>query len=829
MVLLAAFQVLLHRYSGQEDIAVGTPIANRNRVEIEGLIGFFVNTLVMRTGLGGDPSFRELLGRVREVALEAYAHQDLPFEKLVEEISPERDPSRSPLFQVMLVLQNAPEVEPKLSGLKVENVQGDRKTAKFDLTLLLTEDGGGLKGVFEYSTELFDGATIERMVGHFETLLGGIVRDPCQRISGLPILTEREERQLVEWNETEVEYPRGASIAELFEAEVERRPGAVAVVYEEQELTYGELNRRANRLGRYLKERGVGPDVAVGICMERSVEMVIGLLGILKAGGAYVPLDPEYPKDRLAFMMQDTGVRIALIRSGQLGKLPEVAEVLCLDSEWGKLNQESGENPGIGAGAENLAYVMYTSGSTGTPKGVEVVQRGVVRLVKNAGYAEMGADQTYLQLAPMSFDASTFELWAPLLNGGRCVIYPAGVPSPEELGGVIRRYGVDTLWLTASLFNVVIDEAPEVLEGVSQLLIGGEQLSTRHVMRAQEVLKGTQIINGYGPTECTTFSCCYRIPGGVKEEVLPIGKPIGNTRAYICDSNMQRVPVGIPGELYIGGDGLARGYLNRPELTADRFIPDPFSADIGARLYRTGDLARRRADGEIAFLGRMDDQVKIRGYRIELGEVEAVLGQHPGVRQAAVMAREDTPGDKRLVAYVVGKGREGVAVGALRDFLKEKLPEQMIPSAYVFLDALPLNVNGKVDRRALPVPEWSRSEAGRGYVAPQTPVEEELARIWAELLGVEKVGIYDNFFDLGGHSLLATQAVSKIRHVFKTDIPVRRIFEMPTVAGLAEMILAILGQDSLAELDETLAELETMTDDEAKKRLADKEIEEFSD
>jgi amino acid adenylation domain-containing protein len=804
MMLLAAFQTLLHRYSGQEDIAVGTPIANRNREEIEGLIGFFINTLVMRTGMGGDPSFRELLGRVREVALGAYGHQDVPFEKVVEETHPERDLSRNPLFQVMFILQNAAEMVVNLGDLGVESLSGDTGTAKFDLTLSLMEKGRVLKGRVEYNTDLFEGGTIERMVGHLKTLLEGIVANADQRISELPILTEAERRQLlVEWNMTEAEYPRDACIHELFEKQVEKTPEAVAVVFEGKELTYRELNIRANQLAHYLRKQGVGPEVLVGICMERSLEMVVGLLGILKAGGAYVPLDPEYPKERLEYMVRDTKIKLTLTHSKQVEKLSNVAEVLCLNSEWEKLAHESRENPDGAIGAENLAYVTYTSGSTGRPKGVEVVHRGVVRLVMNSGYAEFGGE-TFLQLATLSFDASTFEIWAALLHGAKCVVHPAGVPSSEKLGEVIRGQGVSTVWLTASLFNVVVDEAPEALQGLRQLLIGGEQLSTGHVVRAQEKLKGTKIINGYGPTECTTFTCCHEIPEGIsRETVLPIGKPINNTRAYILDSRMQPVPVGIQGELYIGGDGLARGYLNRPELTAEKFIRDPFNAEPGGRLYRTGDLVRYRTDGNIEFLGRMDDQVKLRGFRIELGEIESVLGQYEGVRQAAVVLREES-GDKRLVAYVVKRPDAEVGTKELRQYLQEKLPKYMIPSIFIFLESMPLNANGKVYRKALPEPDHTRPEMEGGYVGPRTPVEEELARIWAELLKIDRIGIHDNFFELGGHSLLATQVLSQIRRIFQVDLPLRRLFESPVISNLAVDIQAALNVGSKLDVPKLL-------------------------
>ncbi len=792
MTLLAAFQTLLCRYSGQEDIAVGSPIANRNREELEGLIGFFVNTLVMRTKLDGNPTFRELLGRVKEVALGAYAHQEVPFEKLVEELKPERDTSRNPLFQVMLVLQNAMDQDLKLSGLDVHRSYGDIGTAMFDLMLEVEESPEGLATIYEYNTDLYDDATIERMSGHFQVMLEGIVAAPGTRISDLPLLSEAERRQLlVEWNDTRTGYPRDACVHELFEVQAGRTPDAVALAFNGRELSYGELNARANQLAHYLRKRGVGREALVGICLERSLEMVIGLVAILKAGGAYVPLDAEYPRERLDFMVRDTGIRHLLTQQRLAGNFSSIPEIVCLDRDWDLVSAESELNPESRAGAGNLAYVMYTSGSTGTPKGVEIPHKGIVRLVMNADYARFGRDETYLQLATVSFDASTFEIWAPLLHGAKCVIYPAELPTTERLGEVIRESGVTTLWLTASLFNAVVNETPETLKGIRQLLIGGEQLSTPHVRKAQQGLSGTQIINGYGPTESTTFTCTYAIPDGIaSDEPLPIGRPIANTCVYILDPNMQPVPVGIPGELYIGGDGLARGYLSRPKLTAERFVSDPFNTDPGARLYKTGDLVRYRPDGNIEYLGRMDFQVKIRGYRIELGEIEAVLGQYPGIGETAVVLREDTPGDRILVAYVVPreKGKEQIPASELRRYLQEKLPDYMVPSAFVTLEAMQRTSSGKVDRKALPAPERLHPELEKGYVAPRTEAEERLASIWKEVLNLEKVGVYDNFFDLGGHSLKATQVMSQLRRIVNVDLPLKLLFESPTISGLAEHI-----------------------------------------
>ncbi len=789
MTLVAAFQTLLSRYAGQEDIPIGVPIANRTRVEIEGLIGFFANTLVLRTDLSGNPTLQELLSRVREVALGAYANQDLPFERLVEEINPDRDLSRNPLFQVTFNLQNPTNQEIHLPGLTLSSLPAKNTGAKFDLSLSLLDKEQELAGTIEYNCDLFDAATIRRMSGHYQTVLRAIVADPDRRLSDLPILAESERHQLlVEWTETGSDYPAEVPIHELFEAQAARTPAAVAVEYEGRQLSYGELNARANQLARYLARHGVGPEVMVGLCVERSLEMVVGVLGILKAGGAYVPLDPDYPAARLAFMLEDTAAPVLLTQAGLRERLPAHAgRTVSLDAQWREIARESEENPKVKVGARNLAYVIYTSGSTGRPKGTCIEHRSVVRLVKATNYIELGPQEVILQFAPISFDASTFELWGSLLNGAKLVVCPAGLLSLQELGRVIQERGVSTLWLTAALFHQMVDEQIESLRGVRQILAGGETLSVSHVRRMLEVIGGGRLINGYGPTENTTFTCAHVMTAASRiEHTVPIGRPISNTRVYVLDSHMQPVPVGVYGELYIGGDGLAREYLHQPQLTAEKFVPDPFSGEPGARLYRSGDLVRFLADGNIEFLGRIDDQVKLRGYRIELGEIEATLVGHPAVRQAVAMVREDAPGDKRLVAYIVAQDPSADRVGELRALLRATLPEYMVPAAFVTLDQFPLTANGKVDRAALPAPE--RSGAETTYVAPRTPSEEALAEIFADVLGVKRVGIHDNFFELGGHSLLASQVVSRASDRFDLHIPLKAMFEEPTLAGFADCI-----------------------------------------
>ncbi|NCR76516.1 MAG: amino acid adenylation domain-containing protein [Microcystis aeruginosa K13-06] len=803
MTLLAAFQTLLSRYSGQEDIIVGTPIAGRNQLETEGLIGFFVNSLVLRTDLSGNPSFRELLNRVREVALGAYAHQDLPFEKLVEELQPERDRSRSPLFQVMFALQNTLSQPWELPGVTITPLEVHSGTSKFDLTLDLRETSEGIKGGIEYNTDLFKAETIARMLGHFQVLLEGIVSNPEQRLSDLPLLTLAEQHQLlVEWNNTQTDYLKNTCIHQLFEEQVARTPNAIAVVFEEEKLTYRELNCRANQLAHYLQKLGVKPEVLVGICLERSPLMLVALLAILKAGGAYVPLDPDYPQERLTFMLEDTQVPVLLTQQSLVEKLPtNQGQSLCLDTDWDKINCQNEDNPTCNATADNLAYVTYTSGSTGKPKGVCAIHRGVVRLVKGIDYVNLSSAETLLQLAPISFDASTFEIWGSLLNGARLALFPNHTPSLEQLGQAIRRYQVTTLWLTAGLFHLMVDERLEDLKPLRQLLAGGDVLSVSHVQKFLQAQGDCQLINGYGPTENTTFTCCYRILETSKlDNSVPIGRPISNTQIYILDSHLNPVPIGVPGELYIGGDGLARGYLNRHELTEEKFISNPFDKSKvksqKSKLYKTGDLARYLSDGNIEFLGRIDNQVKIRGFRIELGEVEATLSQHPAIGQTVVIARDDISGDKRLVAYLVLSQDQALTVDEIRRFLEEKLPNYMIPSAFVFLETFPLTPNGKIDRRALPAPDQTRQEPEETFVAPGDELEGQLTKIWEKVLGIEPIGVKDNFFDLGGHSLLAVKLFAQIEKVFKANLPLASLFQAPTIEQLANILHSQRGSSS---------------------------------
>lgn len=791
MTLLAAFSTLLFRYSGQQDMLVGTTSAGRGRVELQQLMGAFINTQVMRVNLAGEPSFRQLLQRVKETTLQAYEHQGLPFEYLVKELQPERSQESNPLFQALMLLEPPAPALP--SGWSLSHMDIDTDTAKLDLSLVLEDRPDGLVGRFEYSTDLFDPATIERMVGHWLTLLEGITAAPEQQLSALPLLTEQERHQiLVEWNATKTAYPADRCVHQLFEEHAERAPGSVALILGQQEMTYRELNIRSNQLAHRLKGLGVQPGTLVGLCMDRSLEMVVGLLGILKAGGAYVPLDPSYPRERLAFMLHDTQAPVLVTQEQLIDLLPvQDLQVVSLDPTWASIARESEENLTSEVDAECLAYVMYTSGSTGMPKGVEICHRSINRLVFGVDYARLDATRTILHMSAISFDASTFEVWGALLHQARCVLYPERVPTPKHIGELIRKHRITTAWFTASLFNAVIDESPQELTGLEQLLTGGEALSTTHIRRALEKLPGVQLINGYGPHESTTFACCYPIPRQLKEDIrsIPIGRPIGNTQVYILDRYLNPVPLGMAGELYIGGAGLARGYHNRPELTQEKFIANPFSDEAGARLYKTGDLARYLPDGSIEFIGRADHQVKIRGFRIEPGEIEVILGQHPSVGQALVLALENERAEKRLVAYVVPRQQQRISVNELARYLQERLPIYMVPSSFVLLDALPLTPNGKLDQRALPAPTIPANTVDESSETRLLTVHYQLKQMWEDILNVRPIGIQDNFFDLGGHSLVAARLVDRIEQVFGKKLPLATFFGAATIERLAEVLM----------------------------------------
>jgi amino acid adenylation domain-containing protein len=795
MVLLAAFQTLLYRYTGQTDLLVGTPVANRTHSELENLLGCFVNTLVLRTDVSGEPSFRDLVKRVRETALAAYAHQDFPFEQLVKELQPERASSHTPLFQVMFVFQDAPMVPLQLPNLTLAPLMVDNGTAKFDLTLYLEDSQQGLIGFWEYNSELFHADTVNRMVGHWQTLLQGIVANPQQHLSELALLTASESYQLLkQWNNTQVDYSQNQCIQQLFEAQVEKTPDAVAVVFENQQLTYQQLNHKANQLAHHLQKLGVKPEKLVGIYVERSLEMVIGLLGILKAGGAYVPLDPAYPQERLAFILQDAQVPVLLTQQSLSNNLPPSAtEVVCLDTNWQSIAAETQENLNCQSTPHNLAYVIYTSGSTGQPKGVLVNHSNVIRLLAaTESWYNFNHKDVFTLFHSIAFDFSVWELWGCLLNGGKIVVVPYWLSrSPKDFYQLLSTQEVTVLNQTPSAFRQLI-QAEQSLAHDHQLnlrlvIFGGEALELES-LRPWFERHGDQfpqLVNMYGITE-TTVHVTYRPLTIADLEFASrsvIGRAIPDLQIYLLDQHLQPVPIGIKGEMYIGGAGVARGYLNRAELTAERFIPNPFNNQPNARLYKSGDLARYLPNGDIEYLGRIDHQVKVRGFRIELGEIENALAKHQAVQEVVVLVREIEDNNKQLVAYVVLKKNQTNTSTQMRNFLRERLPEYMVPSAFVFLERLPLTANGKVDHRALPAPDTVRPELEKVFVPPCTKEEKILAEIWAKVLNFEQVGIEDNFFSLGGDSIRSIQVQSLAKEQ-GLNFSIQQLFQYQTIREL---------------------------------------------
>ncbi|MEH2082694.1 MAG: amino acid adenylation domain-containing protein [Nostoc sp.] len=846
MTLLAIFKTLLYRYTGQDDIVVGTTISGRNRAEIEELIGFFVNTLVMRTDLSGTPSFREVLQRVREVALGAYANQDLPFEQLVEELQPERNLSYTPLFQVMFQLDNTPTTTLELPGLTLSPLEFHNETAKFDLTLSMMDTEQGLIGSLEYNTDLFNTATITRMLEHFQTLVEGIVANPNQRISDLLLLPKTEQHQLlVEWNNTQTEYIQDKScIHELFEATVTRSPDAIAVIFENEQLTYQELNHRANQLADYLRSAklsrsdslGVKPEVLVGICVERSLEMVIGILGILKAGGAYVPLDPSYPKERLALILDDVKPLVLLTQKHLVAELPtSTAQVVCLD-EWQLYAQHSQENPSSNVTAENLAYVIYTSGSTGTPKGVLITHQALVNhSIAAAKTYELQPEDRILQFASVSFDVAAEELFSSWLSGSTVVIRPNEILLFAHFAQFLVQKKLTVLNLPTAYWHEWVSYLAQTkasLPPTLRLVIVGTEQTLPEKLALWQKLVGDRFahprirwLNAYGPTEATIGVTIYEPPEPATcqknqpADYVPVGRPIANTQVYLLDKHLQPTPMGVPGELYISGIGIARGYLNHPELTAEKFIPNPFGEKSGMRLYRTGDLARYLPNGDIELLGRIDEQVKIRGFRIEPNEISAKLQQHTKVREAAVIARENKHGDLYLVAYVSLDSEQSVVNTELRSFLQDKLPQYMVPSSFVILPTLPLLPNGKLDKRSLPAPETLRPELTAGFVMPQTQMEQTIATVWQKALNLENIGIHNNFFELGGHSLLMVKVHSQLRELFPIDLSLLDMFRYPTISSLAEFFNQTKNQK--LSLTKTNIQIEKITSGKSqqKKRL----------
>lgn len=815
MLLLASLETLLFRYTGQEDFVIGSPIAGRNQPDIKELIGFFINILPMRADLSGNPTFRQLLQRVQSVALEAYRHQDFPFDRLVEEIQTERNLSHSPVFQVMFILHNAPIGAPDLPDLKLSMMDVHSGTAKFDLDFSLIDLDGEMSGWLEYNSDLFDQQTIKHMLEHWQMIMKAIVTDPEQSLIDLSLLTARDREQLlVEWNETESDYPHDQPLHHLFELQVARVPDKTAVVFKDQSLTYHELNKRANQVARYLRSLGVKDGSLVGVYMERSLEMVVGLLGILKAGGAYVPLDPAFPAERLNYMLVDSGARVMMTQQDlpDLGDQLDIQPVF-LDSDWAVISQESSENLHSQAQPENLAYVIYTSGSTGKPKGVQIRHKGVVNFLASMQQEPgLTADDMLLSVTTLSFDISVLEIFLPLITGAQLLLVSHETAiDGQELMATLADSGATVMQATPATWRILLEVGWQG-NGDLKILCGGEAFPPD--LAKQLLERCGSLWNMYGPTETTVWSAVYRVRQ--TDGLLPIGRPIANTSLYILDSHYQPVPTGVPGELYIGGDGLAAGYLNRPELTAEKFVPHIFDDTPGARLYRTGDLARYLPDGNVEFIGRIDHQVKIRGFRIELGEIETVLAQHPAIREVVVIVREDRPGDKRLAAYIIPEdeqiSRSTSSENEFRSFVRKHLPEYMVPSHYTILNKLPLTPNGKINRRALPKPDQTRREGESDFVPPRNAVEERLAEMWVELLALESVGVYDDFFDLGGHSLLVPKLSSEIFKVFEIELSLKSLFATPILADLALLIVQKKAQrvdrDIIVHLLSELSEIE---------------------
>lgn len=806
-ILLAVYQVLLHRYTGQENILVGTPTSGRTRAEFASVVGYFVNPVVIRGDLSGDPPFGAFLGQIQERMYGALDHQDYPFPLLVERLKPRRDPSRSPLFETMFITQRTqimqedrlalfllgdPNARLRMGELTFESLTLEQRSAPFDLTLTTSEVGAGFLLSMQYNTDLFDASTVERMLEHYEGLLRGVVSDPDCRVSELPMLSGPERRRLlVEYNDTQQDYPQDVCLPHLVEAQVRRTPDAVAVAFEGRQLTYRELDGRADQLACCLHGLGVGPETLVAVCMERSLEMVVALLGVLKAGGAYVPVDPSYPRHRIRLMLEDAAAPVVLTHRPARDALPELpAKILSLDSDWEAVAGARTDGSLRGPAADNTAYVIFTSGSTGRPKGVMVSHRAICNHMQWLSRTfPLTESDRLLQKTPFSFDASVWEFYAPLMAGARLVMAkPGGHQDAEYLTRVIAEQGITTLQVVPSVLQVLVEtEGLAKCGSLRRVFCGGEPLPGELCERFFARLDA-ELYNLYGPTETAVDVTCWRCRPGDEGPMVPIGRPVDNTQIYILDAHLQAVPAGVPGELHVGGSQVSKGYLNRPELTSQRFIPDPYGEQPGSRLYKTGDLARFLPDGAIQFLGRIDHQVKLRGFRIELGEIEAVLGRHPAVRQCVVLVREDRAHDQRLVAYVVLRGGAQASREELSAFLRESLPEHMVPSATVFLDGLPLTPGGKVDRRSLPAPDTGRPDMGAGMVPPRNDTESQLTTIWEDVLGVHPVGVTDDFFQLGGHSLLAVRLISRIEQHFDRRLPLSAMYRGHTIERLAEIL-----------------------------------------
>ncbi len=833
MVLLAAFQTLLYRYAGQEDLTVGIPVANRNHSELEPLIGFFVNTLVMRGSFEERPTFRKYLRGVKSHTLEAFAYQDMPFEKLVEVLQPSRSTRHTPLFQTMFVLHNTPMQPLRLSDVTLEVMDIDAGMAKFDLIVNVFEQGEFLEGFVEYNTDLFDRTTIQGMVRHYRTLLAGIVENPDRRVNAISLLSAEERGVLLEDMAGMVhEEPPAESVIHWIARNARKQPDAEAVCIGDQSLTYRELEHASNRLANYLKNRGIPPGAFVGLGVERSLEMVVALLAVWKIGAVYLPLDPDYPRERLEYMIQDAQLACLITQSSLQELFADIrVPTVILDRERDQILQENDSIDDLPLQPEEPAYVIYTSGSTGLPKGVMVGHGALAEHIRcMVEFYQVTPNDRYLAFAAMNFDAALEQTLTPLVAGATLVIRDGDVWLPSEFHQKVRRYGLTVINPPTVYWEELARHWAQHPEQASdlpiRLVIAGGDAMHREAVRQwhRSPLRGVRLLNAYGPTEATITTSIYEVPADydrtVGLPVVPIGKPLKNRRYYILDEQGEPVPVGVPGELYIGGRRLADGYLRHPEWTAERFLPDPFAGRPDARMYRTGDRVRWRPDGTVEFLGRVDTQVKIRGFRIELGEIEALLNAHDAVRQAVVVARKDEEGQKRLVVYYTPEKAAHVSVQQLRNDLKQRLPDYMVPALFVELNSFPQTPSGKIDRRALPEPEGIRPELSSQYVAPRTPVEQELARIAAEVLGLDRVGVQDNFFELGGHSMLAVKVIARIQEQYRVDIPLKTLFESPTVEGLAMTITQLQAQQQdEKQLEQLLNELENLSDEEARKLL----------
>jgi amino acid adenylation domain-containing protein len=850
MTLLAAFKALLHRYTRQEDILVGSTIANRNRAEVESLIGFFVNTLVLRTDLSGDPTFRQLLGRVREVALGAYAHQDLPFEKLVDELQAGRNPNRTPFFQVVFQLVNAQASTTRLAELSAIPFELENDVAKFDLTLTMIDSEHGITALLKYNTDLFEAATAARLLNHLQTLLESAAANPDGRISQLEMVNHSELHQLLQWSHPSTSPAPARCLHHLFEQQASRAPSASALLYQEHSFSYALLNQRANQLAHHLISLGAAPDALIALCLERSTEMVVALLAVLKAGAAYLPLDPAYPEERLSFMLSDAQAGIIITQQHLLDALPpHKAQVICLDADWPLIEQESRVNPETDVTPDNLAYVIYTSGSTGQPKGVMVSHHNVSRLLSATdSLFHFDSSDVWSFFHSFAFDFSVWELWGALAYGGRVVVVPYLTSrSPEQFYEMLCREGVTVLNQTPSAFRQLL-QVDERLAGAEQIALeeSGEKLSLRLVIFGGEALQlstlrswyarhaedETQLVNMYGITETTVHVTSRLLCAADAESGRGslIGRAIADLSLYVVGEGMEVTGIGVAGELYVGGGGVARGYLRRAELTAERFVPDGLSGEAGARLYRTGDVGRYLASGEVEYLGRVDEQVKVRGYRIELGEVESALRKQRGVKEAVVVVRDEEEGtgekgagekgggEKQLVGYVVWEGEGEMEVSEMRRGMRREIPEYMIPGVYVRVEEIVLTRNGKVDRKALPKIGEVRRQLEKPLVAPQTALEETIAGVWREVLQLEEVSVEDSFFDLGGHSILIVQVQTKLQHALGVELSIVDLFQFATIRALAQR-LSGLG-DERSKLSEAQERAETRRESSKRQRQA---------